>query len=98
MFLLSFQTFISSLSFPNLLGTERLCYRCSISPCKFNSFFYGTLFFGKFRVEGIYGGIQESISKKNIQSDLHFSKLHIVIAKLVAVLGILVRTRVGISL
>jgi len=56
------------------------------------------LFFGKFRVERIYGGIHESISKKNIQSDLHFSKLHIVIAKLVAVLGILVCTRVGISL
>lgn len=52
------------------------------------------LFFGKFRVEKIYGGIQESISKKNIKSDLHFEKLHIVIAKLVAVLGILVRTRV----
>ncbi|PVH33332.1 hypothetical protein PAHAL_9G629300 [Panicum hallii] len=44
---------------------------------------------GRLWVERIYGGIQESISKKNIQSDLHFSKLHIVIAKLVAVLGIL---------
>ncbi|XP_004985950.1 callose synthase 9 [Setaria italica] len=40
-------------------------------------------------VERIYGGIRESISKKNIKSDLHFEKLHIVIAKLVAVLGIL---------
>lgn len=40
-------------------------------------------------VERIYGGIRDSISKKNIQSDLHFSKLPNVIAKLVAVLGIL---------
>ncbi|CAN6285923.1 unnamed protein product [Urochloa humidicola] len=44
---------------------------------------------GRLWVERIYGGIQESISKKNIQSDLRFDKLHVVIAKLVAVLGIL---------
>ncbi|CAL4912246.1 unnamed protein product [Urochloa decumbens] len=44
---------------------------------------------GRLWVERICGGIQESISKKNIQSDLRFDKLHIVIAKLVAVLGIL---------
>ncbi|CAL4937331.1 unnamed protein product [Urochloa decumbens] len=44
---------------------------------------------GRLWVEKIYGGIQESISKKNIQSDIRFDKLHIVIAKLVAVLGIL---------
>nr|CAB3502210.1 unnamed protein product [Digitaria exilis] len=40
-------------------------------------------------VEKIYGGIHESISKNNIQKDLHFKNMHIVIAKLVAVLGIL---------
>ncbi|XP_062209649.1 callose synthase 9 isoform X2 [Phragmites australis] len=44
---------------------------------------------GRLWVERIYGGIRESISKKNIQSDLHFSKLPNAIAKLVAVLGIL---------
>ncbi|CAN6314262.1 unnamed protein product [Urochloa humidicola] len=44
---------------------------------------------GRLWVERIYGGIRESISKKNIQSDLRFDKLHVVIAKLVAVLGIL---------
>jgi callose synthase len=42
------------------------------------------------RVQRIYGGIRESIAKKNIQSDIHFSKLPNVIAKLVAVAGILV--------
>lgn len=47
-------------------------------------------FFGKFRVERIYGGIRDNISKRTIQSDLHFKKLLNVIAKLVAVLGILV--------
>jgi callose synthase len=41
-------------------------------------------------VQRIFGGIQESISKKNIQSDIHFSKLPNVFAKLVAVAGILV--------
>ncbi|OEL22651.1 Callose synthase 9 [Dichanthelium oligosanthes] len=45
--------------------------------------------FAVVEVERIYVGIRESISKKNIQRDLHFAKLHIVIAKLVAVLGIL---------
>ncbi len=45
-----------------------------------------------FRVERIYVGIRESISKRNIQSDLHFSRLPNVIAKLVAVAGILVIT------
>jgi hypothetical protein len=41
-------------------------------------------------VQRIFDGIQESISKNNIQSDIHFSKLPNVIAKLVAVAGILV--------
>jgi hypothetical protein len=41
-------------------------------------------------VERIYGGIRDSISNRTIQSDLHFKKLPNVIAKLVAVLGILV--------
>ncbi|KAM0926655.1 hypothetical protein ACQ4PT_003651 [Festuca glaucescens] len=44
---------------------------------------------GHLWVQRIYGGIRESISKKNIQSDIHFSKLPNVIAKLVAVAGIL---------
>ncbi|KAF8780207.1 hypothetical protein HU200_001875 [Digitaria exilis] len=44
---------------------------------------------GRLWVEKIYGGIHESISKNNIQKDLHFKNMHIVIAKLVAVLGIL---------
>ena len=41
-------------------------------------------------MERIYGGIRDSISNRTIQSDLHFKKLPNVIAKLVAVLGILV--------
>uniref|UniRef100_A0A0E0CUB0 1,3-beta-glucan synthase n=1 Tax=Oryza meridionalis TaxID=40149 RepID=A0A0E0CUB0_9ORYZ len=43
-------------------------------------------------VKRIYDGIQDSISKRNIQSDLHFSRLPNVIAKLVAVAGILKET------
>uniref|UniRef100_A0A0D9VNS5 1,3-beta-glucan synthase n=1 Tax=Leersia perrieri TaxID=77586 RepID=A0A0D9VNS5_9ORYZ len=43
-------------------------------------------------VELIYGGVRDSISKRNIQSDLHFSKLPNVMAKLVAVAGILKET------
>uniref|UniRef100_A0A453J6W5 1,3-beta-glucan synthase n=1 Tax=Aegilops tauschii subsp. strangulata TaxID=200361 RepID=A0A453J6W5_AEGTS len=43
-------------------------------------------------VQRIFDGIQESISKNNIQSDIHFSKLPNVIAKLVAVAGILKET------
>jgi len=81
-----------SLACSNLLGTERLCFYCCcfISPHKFDRFFYVALLFGKFRVERIYGGIRDSISNRTIQSDLHFKKLPNVIAKLVAVLGILV--------
>ncbi|CAD6209279.1 unnamed protein product [Miscanthus lutarioriparius] len=44
---------------------------------------------GRLWVERIYGGIRDSISNRTIQSDLHFKKLPNVIAKLVAVLGIL---------
>ncbi|EMS56501.1 Callose synthase 9 [Triticum urartu] len=44
---------------------------------------------GHLWVQRIFDGIQESISKNNIQSDIHFSKLPNVIAKLVAVAGIL---------
>uniref|UniRef100_A0A0D3FD31 1,3-beta-glucan synthase n=1 Tax=Oryza barthii TaxID=65489 RepID=A0A0D3FD31_9ORYZ len=47
---------------------------------------------GRLWVERIYVGIRESISKRNIQSDLHFSRLPNVIAKLVAVAGILKET------
>ncbi|XP_006649287.1 callose synthase 9 [Oryza brachyantha] len=47
---------------------------------------------GRLWVERIYGGIRESISKMNIQSDIHFSRLPNVIAKLVAVVGILKET------
>jgi hypothetical protein len=43
-------------------------------------------------VERIFGGIGDSILKNNIQNDLHFKRLPNVIAKLVAVLGILVCT------
>ncbi|KAG8073196.1 hypothetical protein GUJ93_ZPchr0006g44587 [Zizania palustris] len=44
---------------------------------------------GRLWVERIFSGVRESISKKNIQTDVHFSKLPNVIAKLVAVAGIL---------
>ncbi|KAK3148556.1 hypothetical protein QOZ80_3BG0296530 [Eleusine coracana subsp. coracana] len=44
---------------------------------------------GRLWVERIFGGIRESVSKKNIQNDLHFKRLPNAIAKLVAVLGIL---------
>ncbi|GJN09285.1 hypothetical protein PR202_ga27281 [Eleusine coracana subsp. coracana] len=44
---------------------------------------------GRLWVERIFGGIRESVSKKNIQNDLHFKILPNAIAKLVAVLGIL---------
>ncbi|XP_044983200.1 callose synthase 9 [Hordeum vulgare subsp. vulgare] len=47
---------------------------------------------GHLWVQRIFDGIQESISKNNIQSDIHFSKLPNVIAKLVAVAGILKET------
>uniref|UniRef100_A0ACD5TTT0 Uncharacterized protein n=1 Tax=Avena sativa TaxID=4498 RepID=A0ACD5TTT0_AVESA len=47
---------------------------------------------GHLWVQRIFGGIRESISKKKIQSDIHFSKLPNVIAKLVAVAGILKET------
>ncbi|KAL5218815.1 hypothetical protein ABZP36_019499 [Zizania latifolia] len=47
---------------------------------------------GRLWVERIFSGVQESISKKNIQTDVHFSKLPNVIAKLVAVAGILKET------
>ncbi|KAF8780309.1 hypothetical protein HU200_001692 [Digitaria exilis] len=50
------------------------------------------------KVEKIYGGIHESISKNNIQKDLHFKNMHIVIAKLVAVLGILEYHRCQVDL
>lgn len=41
-------------------------------------------------MERIYGSIRDSISSRTIQGDLHFKRLPNVIAKLVAVLGILV--------
>ncbi|KAL5209846.1 hypothetical protein ABZP36_005469 [Zizania latifolia] len=47
---------------------------------------------GHLWVERIFSGVRESISKKNIQTDVHFSKLPNVIAKLVAVAGILKET------
>jgi hypothetical protein len=43
-------------------------------------------------VERIFGDIGESIGKDNIENDLRFNRLPNAIAKLVAVLGILVCT------